>query len=105
MGAERGDSGIRVVNLRSGEPYDLYIGRANPRKRLAASRWANPFRVGPDGTPEEVMARYRAHVLARPDLLDALPELRGKTLACWCAPLPCHGEVLRALVEELPTST
>jgi Domain of unknown function (DUF4326) len=26
--------------------------------------------------------------------MTALPELRGKTLVCWCAPLPCHGDVL-----------
>lgn len=102
VGTERGDSGIRLVNLRSGEPYDIYIGRANPWKRLAASRWSNPFRVGPKGTREEVLARYRAHILARSDLIDALPELRGRTLACWCSPLPCHGDVLRELVEALP---
>ena len=22
------------------------------------------------------------------------PALHGKPLACWCAPLPCHGQVL-----------
>ena len=33
------------------------------------------------------------------DYLAALPELRGKDLACWC-PLdgPCHADVLLALV-------
>jgi hypothetical protein len=28
-------------------------------------------------------------------LLNALPALRGKNLACWCKPRdPCHGDVL-----------
>jgi hypothetical protein len=28
-------------------------------------------------------------------LLDALPGIRGKNLACWCKPRdPCHGDVL-----------
>ena len=28
-----------------------------------------------------------------------LGELRGKRLACYCAPLPCHGDVLAALAD------
>jgi hypothetical protein len=26
-----------------------------------------------------------------------LHELRGKDLVCWCAPKPCHGDVLLRL--------
>jgi hypothetical protein len=26
--------------------------------------------------------------------MAALPELRGKDLICWCAPKPCHADVL-----------
>ena len=33
-------------------------------------------------------------------LMDALPELRGCDLVCWCAPLPCHGDVLLRLASE-----
>jgi hypothetical protein len=29
--------------------------------------------------------------------MAALPELRGKDLACWCAPERCHGQVLLEL--------
>jgi hypothetical protein len=32
--------------------------------------------------------------------MAALPELRRKDLACWCAPLPCHGEVLLELANS-----
>jgi hypothetical protein len=36
----------------------------------------------------------------RPALTAALRELRGKDLACWYAPLPCHGDVLLDLANR-----
>ncbi|GGS97887.1 adenylosuccinate lyase [Streptomyces chromofuscus] len=53
-----------------------------------------------DGTRAEVIALYRAYLLERPDLLDLVPDLRGRTLACWCAPQPCHADVLAELAES-----
>jgi len=47
-----------------------------------------------------VITNYRDHLLSRPELIAALPELRGKDLACWCAPEPCHGEVLLELADS-----
>jgi hypothetical protein len=91
----------RVVHLRK-EPYDVYIGRAVGRARLKTSIWGNSFRIGRDGTREEVIAKYRDYILSRPDLMARLPELKGKTLGCWCKPLPCHGDVLAELA-EMPT--
>jgi len=51
---------------------------------------------------------------SRPDLLERLGELEGKTLACWCAvedgrpheltaeePTYCHGQIIIRLIEEL----
>jgi hypothetical protein len=32
--------------------------------------------------------------------MAALPELAGKHLVCWCAPLKCHAEVLIELVAD-----
>ena len=61
------------------DPFDIYIGRP--------SRWGNPFEIGRDGTREEVIAKYEAWILTQPELLAALPELAGRTLGCWCAPL------------------
>lgn len=82
-------SETRVVNKRQ-EPYDVYIGRPG--------KWGNPFVIGKDGTREEVIAKYRDYVLAQGHLLYSLEELRGKRLGCWCAPLPCHGDVLVELL-------
>jgi Domain of unknown function (DUF4326) len=88
-----------VVNLRTTHRWDIYIGRASPRRRLKASIWANPFRIGPDGTRAAVIAQYEAWLLTQPHLLAQLPSLYGKVLSCWCAPKPCHGEVLAKLAE------
>jgi hypothetical protein len=76
------------------EPYDVYIGRANPRAGLKASAWGNPFKIGKDGERGEVMAKYRAWLMSNPELLQRVPELKGKVLGCWCAPEACHGDVL-----------
>lgn len=65
----------------------VYIGRP--------SRWGNPFKIGPDGTREEVIAKYRDWLAGQPGLMDAARrKLAGKDLVCFCAPRPCHGDVL-----------
>jgi hypothetical protein len=90
----------RVINIRTGEPYDLYIGRANPRYRLGRSKWANPFKLGPDGDRDQVLAKYRDWIQTQPELLAQVGELRGKVLACWCKPEACHGDILSELAEN-----
>lgn len=80
------------LRLSAGENY-VYIGRG--------SKWGNPYRIGPDGDRAEVIRKY-AEMLhdRRPDLADAArTELKGKYLGCYCAPLPCHGDVLVAIAE------
>lgn len=82
-------------------PYEVYIGRPGP--------WGNQFSHR-EGTPEDLKKKDRAAAISayeewlrsRPDLLARLPELRGKTLGCWCKPAPCHGDVLARLANELP---
>lgn len=88
----------RVVHMKK-EKYDIYIGRP--------SEWGNPFSHR-DGTlaaykvetREEAVAAYRKWILTKPELLKRLPELKGKILACWCAPLACHGDVLAELADK-----
>ena len=72
----------------------IYIGQANGRYRLAESKWKNPFIEGRDGTRAEIVAKHRAWVCDQPNLMAALPELRGFDLVCWCWPRACHGDVL-----------
>lgn len=73
-------------------PYDVYIGRPGP--------WGNPYVIGRDGTREEVITQYEAYLRGNQGLRARLPELRGKVLGCWCAPQPCHGDVLARLANE-----
>lgn len=59
------------------------------------SKWGNPFRIGVDGTREEVVQKYAEYLcLARPDLYEAARlELRGRDFVC-CGLRPCHAEIL-----------
>ena len=82
----------RVVHCKK-EPFDVYIGRP--------SKWGNPFKIGKDGSREEVIQKYRHWILANPVLVAQLTtELKGKRLGCWCKPYACHGDVLAELADE-----
>jgi Domain of unknown function (DUF4326) len=76
----------RVVHVeRAG--YDVYVGQPSP--------FGNPFVIGRDGKRGAVIGQYRTWLLAQPALVERVRrELAGKVLGCWCAPLPCHGDVL-----------
>ncbi len=94
----------KVWNMRDpNRPIDaVYIGRAVPSQGIKASIWGNPFRLPKKANPyDDAMARkhcidqYREwlmHSAASP--LGSIGALKGKALVCWCAPLPCHGDVL-----------
>lgn len=82
----------QVVNIKAREEYDVYIGRP--------SKWGNPFFLA-HRTREKVIRQYREWLMSQPNLLAALPELRGKRLGCYCAPLSCHGDVLAELANNL----
>ena len=83
---------IRVVHCKK-EPYDVYIGRG--------SKWGNKYRIGVDGTREEVISKFEMYMMEPDnDLIDQLPELVGKGLGCHCAPKACHGDILKIMVED-----
>ena len=82
----------KVVNLRK-EPYDIYIGRP--------SIWGNPFKIGRDGNREDVLEKFLSYLMERPILISRIKnELKGKTLGCYCKPLPCHGDVLAQIADS-----
>lgn len=65
----------------------IYVGRP--------TKFGNPFVIGRDGTRAEVVQKYREWIASNPDLYEAAQrELRGQNLICWCAPEPCHADVL-----------
>ena len=93
----------RIVHVRKAA-FDIYIGRAFAE--FNESLWHNPFHLGRGGNRKEVLRKYREYILSRPDLLARLPELKGKTLGCWCKPKwACHGDILVELVEKSPTDS
>lgn len=86
-----------------------------------STKWGNPWRVGDIGIPDAIEAtrRFRAATIgftsngsfcapaAHPRsyigsiIRDAPRDLRGKNLACWCAPgEPCHADVLLDLANS-----
>jgi hypothetical protein len=71
----------------------VYVGRP--------SKWGNPFKLPHPATPEaraRVIDRYEKWVVPRIERGDLdIEELRGKDLMCWCAPEPCHADVLLRL--------
>lgn len=88
--------------------YTVDIARPTPL--------GNPFML-PRGydviaDPKDILGRYRTWLLDKLDQpasaqaaeIDRLVRLaRTKpflALECWCAPLPCHGDVIREIVLE-----
>jgi hypothetical protein len=83
------------------------------------SKWGNPFKweENIDFTANEAQAKAQAAgtfrqwlnggvkiwPIERRWILEHLPELRGKDLACWCAlDQPCHADVLLELANGEP---
>lgn len=61
------------------------------------SEWALPFKIGIDGTREEVMEMYKHHLAQHPETLQRIDKLQDKNLLGFSAPLPCHGDILHDL--------
>jgi hypothetical protein len=96
---------VRVVNLRE-ESFDVYIGRRSNRYATGDTGfWGNPFIIPYDGDRATVIEKYEQHIRASEEHMRRLPELVGKRLGCFCKPLPCHGDVLVKLLEELDGAT
>ena len=55
-------------------------------------------------TREEAVEKYREWIQTQPELLKRIPELKGKTLGCFCKPKSCHGDVLVELANNFSDS-
>ena len=93
--------GITIVNRRNGRVAGVYVGRPFVL--------GNPYVIGHDGSRHDVVDQYRAWLREqyRHDgaVRRALRQLAMRyltdgalTLICWCAPQPCHAEVIRDAV-------
>jgi len=92
-----------VVNVKNGEKFDVYIGREC--YGYSGSIFANPFKIGISGTRQEVIEKYKRYIRKRIDMEPGYRQkvlaLKDKKLGCWCSPLPCHGDVLIEIIEEM----
>lgn len=94
-----------VINLRDAAAVEKATTDGTFCRVDRRTRYGNPFVIGSDGSRGEVIAKYREWVLSSEDdeaqwIRDNMYDLRGKTLACWCAPLACHADVLTQLANE-----
>lgn len=105
----------RVVNLRDFPKVsrNRFLLPADVVRVDRGSPWGNPYKITPgsgmtiaDRDAKEAAERLRvlreyagyATNRARQDP-DWLTPLQGKRLACWCAPLPCHANILIEIME------
>ena len=90
--------GPKVVNRRHGKhPDAVYVGRPGP--------FGNPFKIGRDGTLSVVIHAYEVWIAqpAQKELRQRMQrELAGRDLECWCAPAPCHADVILRVANADP---
>ena len=98
---QNGQKGYSYYKQKYGDRF-VYIGCNNRfQPHIPRSIWCNMYhrqlkKLG----REKVVQLYREYILQKPELLAQIPRLRGKVLACWCAPALCHGNVLLELLES-----
>jgi hypothetical protein len=92
-----------VVSLRQHQRLIAWADERGIYERIdRRGPWGNPFELPADGDRDTVIANYENHYLPyKPSLLDRLHELKGKALGCWCAPEPCHGDILKNGADDL----
>lgn len=89
---------IPVLNKKtSGVPNGaMYVGRPSPL--------GNPFVIGEDGDREDVIAMYYIYfyLMLEDNLFywNVCQAAHAKAFVCWCAPLPCHADVIAEYLRD-----
>jgi len=95
---------ITIVNRKTYRGEGVYIGRP--------SSLGNPYRIGEDGSRDEVITKYRAwlwqQIRQRREVyreLFRLAEIARNSdlyLICWCKQIDrevsCHGDILKSAI-------
>ncbi len=96
---------IRILNKKTDvvPANAIYVGRPSPL--------GNPFLIGPHGSREEVVAKYKAWLgqkLGTDPVSTEMVRLANLyiqtgelTLVCWCAPEACHGDVIKKYIQQM----
>lgn len=106
--SKNGRTKTKVVNMRA-------YGSRGVKRADRNTPFGNPFRIGPDGTREDVVRKhkewleewiyYGKEIVVRGAwnnkwVIEHLEELRGLIIGCWCKPEPCHVDTLIELLER-----
>ena len=88
-----------VIHCRfaAGVPAGQYVYCGRP------SKWGNPYAIGPHGKRAQVIRLFRLWWYAPEQAelrLEAVRELAGKILGCWCKPKDCHVDVIAEFVNR-----
>ena len=99
---------ITVANIRTNQD-GVYIGRRMPGRN--GSPLGNPYTLTPRTARAAVIAEYEAwldvqlssgtRVRRAFDQLVEAARHGDLVLLCWCAPLECHGDVIRRRIEDV----
>lgn len=94
-----------VVNLRDFRARGLFsLTMANAVLIDRRTPWGNPFPMDNGNTRDEVVNQFDLWVHISDDpkavwIRDHIHALKGKRLACHCAPLACHGDILAEMAD------
>lgn len=81
---------IHCHGFRGNDETTAYIGRP--------TIFGNPYILEREEDREIVLEKYKTYFTKRiekdPEFREAVLSLKGKDLACWCAPRACHGDVI-----------
>lgn len=94
---------IIVVNKKTHQKcsHDVYVGRPSPL--------GNPYAMTGEGMRSEVIEQYTKWLIAnlgdqvvktKLDMIGARLQVGLDVhLVCWCAPLPCHADIIKQYIE------
>jgi hypothetical protein len=68
---------------------------------MRPSLLSNPYIVGFFGTREQCITEFERYARQSPRILAFIERLDDADLMCCCAPMPCHGDVILRLWDEL----
>lgn len=103
---------INVIHIRDAKPGDIYCGRKSSFPTSMGlvdfSILGNPYPITKKRTREETIEMYRNHITARLSTYSSVfrtlkewSERGDINLVCFCAPLACHCDVIKSIIEEM----
>ena len=100
-----GEIQTHLVNQKRTDDWDIDVGRADYgdshllNTEVGEPGWlGNPYALSDGYSREEFIQRYREDFHERletdEEFRKAVEDLHGETLACYCKPDACHGDVI-----------